>query len=327
MRAKARACANIALAKYWGKSDVALNLPAVPSISMTLDRMSSETTVEFVDGLASDEIAIGGEQASAGEARRAVELLDRVRAAAGIAARARVVSTNDFPTAAGLASSASGFAALAAAACAAAKLDWDDARLSALARRSSASAGRSIHGGFVELAAGAPGDDALAATLLAPAEHWDVRMVVAIVSTGRKDVGSTDGMELSRTTSPYYRAWVDAAPALCEEVRAAILARDLARLGPAMEQSTMAMHACAIAARPGILYWLPVTLEVLATVRRVREKQGLGVWATMDAGPHVKVVCLPDDVDAVRRALSRTEGVLRTVVCAPGPRVRIEPVP
>ena len=175
----------------------------------------------------------------------------------------------------------------------------------------------------MELGAGSPGDDGLAARLLAPPEHWDVRMVVAIVSTGRKDVGSTDGMELSRQTSPYYRAWVDAAPALCAEVREAILARDLARLGPAMEQSTLAMHACAIAARPGIIYWLPVTLEALASVRRVREKQGVPVWATMDAGPHVKAVCLPDGVEAVQRALSRTEGVLRTVVCSPGPRVAV----
>src|SRR4051794_26398167 len=154
---------NIALAKYWGKTGDAKSLPAVPSLSLTLDAMSTTTRAEFVPGLDADHILINGSAATAGEATRITQLLDRVRSVAGIAARATVETTNDFPTASGLASSASGFAALALAATRAAELDWDAAQISDLARQSSVSAARSVYGGFVTLAAGRPDDQFLAA--------------------------------------------------------------------------------------------------------------------------------------------------------------------
>src|SRR5215471_14949637 len=115
-RAVARAHANIALAKYWGKLQVGNNLPAVPSLSLTLDALETTTTVEFDPNLAEDELVLDGRPARDKEKLRVVKLVDQVRAAAGITARARVTSANSFPTAAGLASSASGFAALALAA-------------------------------------------------------------------------------------------------------------------------------------------------------------------------------------------------------------------
>ena len=151
--ASARACANIALAKYWGKADVKRNVPAVPSISMTLDQLVTETKVRFDPSLRADSVRLDGRRASTGEAARVVAMLDRVRREARLRSYARVSSHNHFPTAAGLASSASGFAALAAASCAAAGLRRSSRRLSALARQSSASAARSIFGGFVELPA------------------------------------------------------------------------------------------------------------------------------------------------------------------------------
>ena len=117
--ASARACANIALAKYWGKSDVKRNVPAVPSISMTLDQLVTETRVRFDPSLEADNVRLDGRRASTEEAARVVGMLDRIRREARIRIRARVSSHNHFPTAAGLASSASGFAALAAAASAA----------------------------------------------------------------------------------------------------------------------------------------------------------------------------------------------------------------
>ncbi len=314
--------ANIALAKYWGKSDVPLNLPAVPSISLTLDPMCTQTTVSFLSDLEQDEVSLDDQPASGRPLQRVVKVLDQVRALAGISRRARVRSGNNFPTASGLASSASGFAALVAASSAAAGLPRDDDRLSAMSRQASASAARSIYGGFVELPAGTPGDADLCARRLAPPEHWDVCIVVAVLAEGPKDVGSTEGMTLCEQTSPYYRPWIEASDALTDQVREGVLQRDLSKLGEAMEQSTLAMHACMMASRPGLLYWQPATLAALGAVKALR-KQGIEVYSTMDAGPHVKALCHARDAERVASALADTPLVLRTLTARPGPDLEL----
>jgi diphosphomevalonate decarboxylase len=322
-QATAIARTNIALAKYWGKSDVRLNLPAVPSISMTLDELFTETAVEFSSKLRRDTVRLGGALASGKDLARASELLDRVRAAAGFELRASVVTANNFPTASGLASSASGFAALAAAALAAAGIEADAGTVSAFARRSSASAARSIYGGFVELPAGEPGDDLLGAQPMFPADHWDVRLVIAVTAEGRKATGSTDGMERSRQTSPLYGAWIEGAPAMAASVRRGLRDRDLDVLGPAMEQSTFAFHACALTSLPATPYFLPATFAAYQTVRRLRDEKRIPVYATMDAGPHVKALVHARHAAKVRAALAATPGVLRTLVAKPGPGVAV----
>ncbi len=322
MEASARACANIALAKYWGKADVKRNVPAVPSVSLTLDQLVTETRVRFDRSLCSDLVRLDGRPATEAEADRVIAMLDRVRREARLRVKARVSSHNHFPTAAGLASSASGFAALAAAASAAAGIDFNARRLSALARASSASAARSIYGGFVELPAGSRGDVDLAARQVAPPEHWNLRLVVALTEPGKKKVGSTEGMERSRKTSPYYQAWLEQAPKWSRKIKRAIKERELDTLGAAMEQSTFAFHCCAITSDPPIVYWAPATLAALATVRGLRER-GVSVWATMDAGPHVKALCAASDASRVRQALDRTEGVTRSWVAKPGPDVEV----
>ncbi len=323
MRAHARAQANIAFAKYWGKVDLDLNLPAVPSLSMTLDSLVTDTEVRFDPHLDHDVVMLDGKRARVAECTRIVELLDRVRAIAGIGdLYAHVRSENHFPTAAGLASSASGFAALAGAATAAAGMRWDPKQVSRIARRSSASAARSVWGGFVELGAGKKGDDRLAGRPVKGADHWDVRLVVALTAKGAKKVGSTVGMERSRRTSPLYGAWVEEAPKLARRVKKGLNAKDLSILGPAMEQSTMAFHACAMSSNPGIMYWQPGTLAALATIRRLRDK-GTEVYATMDAGPHVKALCLAQDARKVQGALRRTEGVLGTLMSRPGKDIEV----
>jgi diphosphomevalonate decarboxylase len=321
--AQAKARANIALAKYWGKLDAERNLPAVPSISMTLDPLVTETSVEFRSDLAHDEMILNGEPALAVEVTRTTTLLDRVRAESGLQLRARVSSKNHFPTASGLASSASGFAALAAAARAAAGLSYDAAKTSDLARQSSASAARSVYGGYVELPAGKRGEHVLSAHVLYPPEHFDLAIVVAVTAEGRKSVGSTDGMTHTRDTSPYYEAWVSSAPALADEVRAGLEGKNLKRIGEAMEQSTLAMHACGMAAGPGLLYWQPATLAAFHRVRELRT-EGLEVYATMDAGPHVKALCRAADVSRIATALEAVPGVLRTLRATPGPGIQLD---
>jgi diphosphomevalonate decarboxylase len=323
LKATAIARANIALAKYWGKSDVPLNLPAVPSISLTLEPMRTETTVTFDSALTDDQVMLNGEVATGKARTRALKVLDHVRAIAKIDHKARVESANNFPTASGLASSASGFAALVAATWSATGMERDNEVWSAMARQASASAARSIYGGFVELPKGKPGDAKLAARRVAGPDHWDVRIVVAVANEGAKDVGSTEGMTLSEQTSPYYRPWVDCSDALAEEVRQGILARDLSKVGEAMEQSTLAMHACMMASRPGLLYWQPATLAALGTVKRLR-KEGVEVYATMDAGPHVKALCHAKDAERVAKALADSPMVLRTLTAHPGADLEVQ---
>lgn len=317
-QATARAHANIALAKYWGKVDARLNIPAVPSISLTLDCLTTETEVRFDPDLRQDQIWIDGKRLTDEDATRASACLDLVRRTARLKDRARVRSHNDFPTAAGLASSASGFAALVTAAAGAADLPHKPKQLSAWARRISASAARSLYGGFAELPAGERGQASLCARSVAAADHWPVRLVIALTAEGRKTVGSTEGMERSRKTSPFHAEWVAKAPKWAREVKAGIKSRDLSKVGAAMEASTLAFHSIALTANPPIVYWKPATLAALATVHELRAT-GVPVWATMDAGPHVKALCEPSHAARVQRALDKTPGVLRTLVAKPGP--------
>jgi diphosphomevalonate decarboxylase len=299
MRATALAHPNVALAKYWGKRPVAGNVPATPSVSITMGGLHTRTTVEWREGSGVDEISINGAPQTGAAATKAIALLDEVRGLARRTMHARVESTNDFPTASGLASSASGFAALALAATAAAGLTLDRGALSRMARRGSASAARSIFGGYVTLGT----EDDAGARELAPPTHWPLSIVIGAATEAAKSTGSTDGMRHTAETSPYFGAWLEDAPKLAKAIAEAIVRRDLAAVGEAAEASALRMHASMWAARPALTYWGPTTLAMLEAVRSLR-KSGVGAWATSDAGPHVKVICAPSDEDAVASALS-----------------------
>jgi diphosphomevalonate decarboxylase len=313
---------NIALSKYWGKRDGVTNVPAVPSLSVTLDGMSTRTTVRFGEDLHADRFVLDGVEVG-GEAReRVCALLDRVRIATGDERRADVVSRNDFPTASGLASSASGFAALALAAVRAAGLDWDATRVSDLARRSSASAARSLFSGFAELDPRkiAP-DGTLGAQAVAPSSHLDLVVLVCVTTERAKAVGSTGGMKTTAERSAYYAAWVDEAPRLHERLKAALLEGDFERVGYCAETSALAMHASAIAA--GVVYWNGATLDALAAVRSLRAA-GVAAFATIDAGPHVKVLVRAADAAHVEATMRGVPGVLRVLTARPGEGARVE---
>jgi diphosphomevalonate decarboxylase len=319
-----RAHANIALAKYWGKRAGAGNYPAVPSLSVTLDGLSTTTTVRFDQGADVDSFVLGGRPADPRATARVVELLDRVRRAAKVQTRAVVTSRNDFPTASGLASSASGFAALALAAVRAAGLDWDMAAISDLARRSSASSARSLFGGYVRLDAGPTGDAAgvtdLAARPVVEGDPLAMAMLVCVTREGEKAVSSTEGMGRTAAESPYFAAWLDHAPRLCDRLEAALRAGDFPEVGQLTESSFLAMHASAIAA--GVVYWEPASLAVLAAVRGMRS-DGQLAFATMDAGPHVKVMVPMVERAAACARLGAAPGVLRILETKPGEAARV----
>lgn len=318
--AEAVAHPNIAVVKYWGKRDLPLNLPAVSSLSLTLDTFHTTTRVHW--GAEADAVLIGDAPAPDAFAARALAHLDLIQPGRP---PVRVETHNDFPTAAGLASSASGFAALTLAALAASGQDLAIERASVLARQGSGSACRSLWGGWVRWDRGelADGSDSHGAPV-APADHWDVSMVVAVVSSAKKSVGSTAGMQQTAATSAYYPAWVDTAEADVIEGIAAVNQRDLERLGRVMESSTFKMHATMHTTEPAILYWQPATVAVLHEVRALRAR-GVGAWATMDAGPNVKVLCAASDAEAVAAALSPLVGRCRVLGPGGPPQVRSIP--
>jgi len=320
LKATAVACANIAFIKYWGKRDAELNLPANSSLSMNLDALTTVTTVEFSPDYDEDLIVLDGREVR-GEARqRIVAHLDRVRAMAGLRDRARVISENSFPTGVGLASSASGFAALSLAASKAAGLELSERELSILARFGSGSACRSIPGGFTEWEAGTCSEDSFARQI-APSEHWDLRDVIVIVSRTRKRIGSTEGHSLA-PTSHLYQARVASVADRLARAKAALLEKDLATLGPLIEEDAISMHAVMMTSRPPIHYWLPGTVRLIREVQDWRA-EGLEVYFTLDAGPNVHLICRAADQAEVKKRLKDTEGVLEVIVSGPGPGAQV----
>lgn len=298
MKATAEARANIALIKYWGQRDAKLNLPLTSSISMTVDSLVTTTTVEADASLKADTLAINGVEQAGAPLARAQRFLDELRRRAQNPSFVRIASRNTFAASAGLASSASAFAALTVAGFAALGAKVPEREMTTFARLGSGSAARSIHGGFVEWHAGAT-HDASYAEQLAPPEHLDLHDVVAILDEGEKKVGSAEGHGHAGT-SPLLEGRVARVPALLADVREGIRARDVDKLGRAAEEDALLMHAVMMTSRPSLLYWSPGTVAGLHAVRRWRE-EGIRVYATIDAGPNLHLLCAGRDAPEVAR--------------------------
>lgn len=322
----AEAPANLALVKYWGARDLDRGIPNHPSLSITLSRCRSRCTVEPRDG---DEDVVlrfdaegGGRPASEDFARPVLRHVTRLRRAAGHGAAVRVATRNNFPTGAGLASSASGFAALTLAVARAFGVELGPEERSVWARRSgSGSAARSTLGGYVEWPGGAGAEMEGPARQLAPPGHWDLRDVVALVDAGEKEVSSRAGHERA-ASSPHYRRRLELVPGRVEEVREAVRSRQLSRLGPVAETEAVEMHLVAMSSRPPIYYWSPGTLEVMRAVRGLRSEGRAEAYFSIDAGPNVHVICRPAEADTVAdrlRELPSVQEVLRDGVGG-GPR-------
>ncbi len=302
MRAIARAQPNIALIKYWGKRDSDRNLPAVGSISLTLDELYTTMDVELDGALDRDELHVNGRSAQS-MLPRVTRCLDAVLGADRL--RGRVTSESNFPIAAGLASSASSFAALVVAASAAGGRERRVDELAGLAGRASGSAARSLYGGFVELR---NDGDGIAVSTLLDGETWPLRIVAAVTSRAPKPVSSGEAMELSRRTSPFYSRWIEEQDMDLSTARDAITVRDFGKLASIAEHNCLKMHSVMWASRPPVVYWNAATLATLESVRAL-QAEGVAAFFTIDAGPQVKVICLPDDEPRVVEALSNTGGV------------------
>jgi len=316
MQATAIAQPNIALIKYWGKRDVERNLPAVGSISITLSELHTEVSVDLDVDQSADVLIVNNDE-NPTMLTRISACLDRVLGSKR--PRAHIRSRCNFPIAAGLASSASAFAATTVAAAGAANLSLGTEKLAQLAGASSGSAARSLYGGFAELA---NSGDSIALTSLGDEEYWPLQIVVAITATGPKATGSTEAMEISRASSPFYNTWISQQEHDLTVARTAISRQDFAELAAIAEHNCLKMHSVMWASRPPAVFWNAATMRCLQTLRRL-QGEGCQVFFTIDAGPQVKAVCLPDDADAVRQALANTPGVQEIMMTGLGPAARL----
>lgn len=304
--ASAIAHSNIAFIKYWGNLDDERRLPLNDSLSMNLSAAQTRTAVHFDPERGDDWVILDGETRFGPARDRVVAHLDRIRWRAGITMSAVVRSQNSFPMGTGIASSASGFAALTLAASHAAGLDLPEPELSALARLGSGSACRSIPGGFVEWHAGDTDGSSYAETL-APADHWDLRDLVAVVERSHKVVGSTDGHRAA-PSSPFLAARLVDVQDRLPKLRRALLERDFAAFGPAVEAEALSLHAVALTSRPPLLYWTDRTVRLLHQVAAWRA-EGLPVYFTLDAGPNVHLLCEGPHAAALADALGQLDYV------------------
>lgn len=318
--ATAQASPNIAFIKYWGNRDNALRLPMNGSISMNLDGLFTRTTVSFQPSLPYDELIINGHEVMGAGLARVSYILDIVRGMANIRERAEIMTENNFPSGAGIASSASAFAALALAGSKAAGLDLSEPDLSRLARRGSGSASRSIPSGFVEWQAGQSEEDSFAFSI-APPDHWNLVDCVAIVSASHKKTGSTEGHSIA-PTSPLQAARVADAPRRLEICRSAILNCDFNTFASIVELDSDIMHAVMMTSTPALHYWKPASLDVMNSVRTWRT-EGIPVCYTVDAGPNVHVICPETEAHIVEKKLHEINGVKDVLVARAGDGAKI----
>ncbi len=315
--AKVQAHPNIALVKYWGKRHIELNLPASPSLSATLSGVKTVTQLSFNPALSRHELFLNGIPAPEKDRARVAFFLDKMINFAvmhhGVPSEifAEVRSHNDFPTAAGLASSASGFSALALAVSEALELNLSPQKLSEWARIGSGSAARSIFGGWVVMNATDVSETAIAQPI-APADHWDLRCVICVTTRGRKGIGSTEAMEHTRKSSPYYQAWIEDTFGDVDAATDAVLSKDFETLTQIAERSCLRMHACAMSADPGIIYWNASTLNLISLCRTLRS-EGLDIFFTIDAGPHVKMFYKTEHEQPLLTRLKASPDILQLI--------------
>ena len=308
--ATAVACANIAFIKYWGNKDNALRIPMNNSISANLEDLYTRTRVTFNDQQTEDQLTINGQPAQSEALQRVSTFLNLIRSMAGLHLKAEVISTNNFPMGAGIASSAAAFAALALAGSTAAGLSLEERALSRLARRGSGSASRSIPRGYVEWLAG-NSDETSYAVSIADEQHWALSDCIAIINAEHKQTGSSLGHTLAHT-SPYQAARVADAPHRIQTCRESILKKDFLQLAQITELDSTMMHAVMMTGKPPLFYWEPASINIMKEMPRYREK-GLPVCYTLDAGANVHIITERAYKEQVKQILEGISGVERVI--------------
>jgi len=310
-----RAHPNIAFIKYWGNKDSMLRIPVNSSLSMNLEELYTETSLVWDSTLESDVLELNGQLQTGETLARVQRHLEQIRLHIGLHEYAYVKSFNNFPMGAGIASSASSFAALTLAAVKAADAQVSEKQITSLARLGSGSASRSIPTGFVEWHEGYDHETSYAESF-APPNYWDLVDVVAVVSGVHKTIGSTEGHQTA-STSDLQSARVSGAAERLTICKQAIIERNFETFAEVVELDSNLMHAVMMTSRPPLFYWMPSSIEIMRSVQAWRN-EGLQVCYTLDAGPNVHCICVRKDVDAVSTRLKSISGVVDTRIAGVG---------
>ncbi|KRN95136.1 diphosphomevalonate decarboxylase [Pediococcus stilesii] len=316
----ARAHTNIALIKYWGKANNELILPANDSISLTLDKFYSDTYVTFSDDLTENSFFLNQIPMPKKSMKRINHLIDFTKRQYNYSGFAKIQSYNHVPTSAGLASSASGMAALAGAVVSALDSTADLTNISRIARLGSGSASRSIFGGVVHWHRGHDHESSFAEQIVSEKEI-DLNMITVVVDRHQKKVKSTHGMAQTVATSPFYSTWVDEANRAIPEMITAVQNNDFTKIGELAEHSAAMMHATTLSANPAFTYFAPETIKAVRLVHQMRST-GIECYFTIDAGPNVKVLCRTQDITRVHNFLAHEFNEQQLVVARPGSGIK-----
>ncbi len=313
MKTTAIAPSNIAFIKYWGVKDAVLRLPTNGSISMNLSNLLTTTTVEFNEAFTQDHVTFNGKQEPEIN-NRALKHIDRIRKLANITTRVKIVTENNFPTSTGLSSSASGFAALSLAGAKAAGLDLSEKELSILARQGSGSACRSIPDGITEWLDGERSEESYAVSLYPP-DYWDLVDIVAVVSTSKKDINTTEGHKLA-STSPFFSTRLSLINDKIALVKKYMQEKNFTKFGELIEAEALEFHAILITSTPSLLYWFPQTIRVMKYVKKLRT-EGIEVYFTINTGQDIHVICQQKDAELVAKKLGEIDEIQNIIVNNP----------
>ena len=320
MKQTARAHTNIALIKYWGKANQTLKIPLMSSLSMTLDAFYTDTTFEHDSSLNEDTFILNGQKQAPENSKRVFNYIHLLQEKFGFSDHFIINSTNHVPTSAGLASSASAFAALATSFAASYNLELSKRDLSRLARLGSGSATRSIYGGFVEWKKGFD-DQSSYAVPIDENPDFDLSLLALEVDTKQKEISSTKGMKLAQT-SPFYQPWLDRNEQEILEIKQAISKKDFTKIGELSELSANEMHACNLTAKEPFTYFEPETIKAIKLVEELRQT-GIECYYTIDAGPNVKILCTLRNRKDIISAVQKTLSNVKIVVASFGPGVTL----
>lgn len=312
-----KASSDIALVKYWGKKDEVLRLPENGSVSIILDGLDTVTTVEFNEAFSEDQVAIQGKDipSDSREAKRVAKHLDRIRTLAQVSTKAKVVSQNTFPRGTGLSSSGSGMAALTYAATKALGLSLSEKELSILSRQASGTACRCASSGFVEWLDGDTSETSYSKSIF-PADHWDIRDVVAVVDEGQKKISSTEGHTTAQS-SPFFEVRQNRIGQKISDVKAAIGQKDFTTLGAIVEAEALEFHSILLTSKVPLILWYPGTVQVMNEVQALRT-EGVECYFTINTGFNVHVLTLPEYQQQVQERLQSLSLVTKTLTAKVG---------